>query len=759
MAALPTTPTINHDTSSISIPSTPTGTPLAPGVQQRLILKQTAIDTWSLKEQLGLASAVLRSGDQNWVSVSRQMKPFSEDGRPPDWFSQKNCALQYNLLLGKVDTPRRKRGEKAVESVETPGEAIVRRLTSDRIKELRKVLEAETAELMRIEDECSLLNDENISVEKLREIELEIEKEEKEEAAKKQAHEQWLKDREEKKQAIQAALKAHSSKLPLKGAAAAAVMQAGAARRASSQSERSSFSDVDSPQPATQSTPSQPSVQDISSPVKKEEEISEPVEKKIEQPKITDESLPKSPKPVPQKTDESSSESQTEKETQVVKMEEEEAQSVEVEKEDKTPEESKETPSVAEKEQKVEEEPVINTENKIENDKTEEEAQNTVTEIKEEVEVSQEPEKESEEKTDDTPKEESAPQEPEPMETSDPLPPPPPASDPVSEPEESTPAPTKVKEEVDDEVDDEIIIKKVVETPKEVENKKTPPTTPTAMPKPMRTKKISEIVSEEEESVEDTSAKSKRDKRVKKLSERSEDTEESPGPPAAPSRATRRSKKMDSISENTPSEKEETLTGVENKRLSRIKETEGVTRGRRGSGTTANTSRSSSPVGSGDESEADQTPNRASRSRKKSGRPGNAGPETDSAPTSPSPGNVTPQETSSIDDPEVDEWKKSAFNIINDLKSHKFADKIFPILSQSSAETDVKPIVLKEMDLSIMKKNVETNVIKTNAELHHAIHLLFLNLVMSFGSDTEVCEKLIFYLSIFLGILHLILYF
>ncbi len=91
------------------------------------MLKQTPIDVWSLREQLGLASAVLRSGDQNWVSVSRQMKPFSEEGRPHDWFSQKNCALQYNLLLEKVDTPRRKRGDK-MEATETPGQAIVRRL-------------------------------------------------------------------------------------------------------------------------------------------------------------------------------------------------------------------------------------------------------------------------------------------------------------------------------------------------------------------------------------------------------------------------------------------------------------------------------------------------------------------------------------------------------------------------------------------------------------------------------------------------------
>ena len=98
-----------------------------PASSSRLQLKQTPIDVWSLREQLGLASAVLRSGDQNWVSVSRQMKPFSEEGRPNDWFSQKNCALQYNLLLEKVDTPRRKRSDKS-EVTETPGEAIVRLL-------------------------------------------------------------------------------------------------------------------------------------------------------------------------------------------------------------------------------------------------------------------------------------------------------------------------------------------------------------------------------------------------------------------------------------------------------------------------------------------------------------------------------------------------------------------------------------------------------------------------------------------------------
>ena len=42
------------------------------GVQLRLSLKRTPIDTWSLREQLTLASAVLKSGDQNWVTGVHQ---------------------------------------------------------------------------------------------------------------------------------------------------------------------------------------------------------------------------------------------------------------------------------------------------------------------------------------------------------------------------------------------------------------------------------------------------------------------------------------------------------------------------------------------------------------------------------------------------------------------------------------------------------------------------------------------------------------
>ena len=105
------------------------------GVQQRLNLKRTPIDTWSLREQLTLASSVLKSGDQNWVTVSRMMKQFAEPGRPHDWINQKTCAAQYNLLEERFDIKRPKRGEK-IEAGESPMELIVKKLSQERIDEL-----------------------------------------------------------------------------------------------------------------------------------------------------------------------------------------------------------------------------------------------------------------------------------------------------------------------------------------------------------------------------------------------------------------------------------------------------------------------------------------------------------------------------------------------------------------------------------------------------------------------------------------------
>ncbi|XP_043925432.1 bromodomain-containing protein 8 isoform X3 [Protopterus annectens] len=113
-------------------------------------------EPWSIREKLCLASSVMRSGDQNWVSVSRAIKPFAEPGRPPDWFSQKHCASQYSELLETTETPKRKRGEKG-EVVETVEDVIVRKLTAERIEELKKFIKESQERYRKLKKEVELI--------------------------------------------------------------------------------------------------------------------------------------------------------------------------------------------------------------------------------------------------------------------------------------------------------------------------------------------------------------------------------------------------------------------------------------------------------------------------------------------------------------------------------------------------------------------------------------------------------------------------
>lgn len=124
-------------------------------IQERLQRKREPLDKWSTREQLCLASAVVRSGDQNWMSVSRALKPFGEPNRPSDWFNQKNCAAQYGALLENVETPKRKKRAEMV--IETPAEIILRKLSNERREELRRLLAEEKAEYLKLQEEMALL--------------------------------------------------------------------------------------------------------------------------------------------------------------------------------------------------------------------------------------------------------------------------------------------------------------------------------------------------------------------------------------------------------------------------------------------------------------------------------------------------------------------------------------------------------------------------------------------------------------------------
>ncbi|XP_027624639.1 bromodomain-containing protein 8 [Tupaia chinensis] len=129
---------------------------MATGSGKHKLLSTGPTEPWSIREKLCLASSVMRSGDQNWVSVSRAIKPFAEPGRPPDWFSQKHCASQYSELLETTETPKRKRGEKG-EVVETVEDVIVRKLTAERVEELKKVIKETQERYRRLKRDAELI--------------------------------------------------------------------------------------------------------------------------------------------------------------------------------------------------------------------------------------------------------------------------------------------------------------------------------------------------------------------------------------------------------------------------------------------------------------------------------------------------------------------------------------------------------------------------------------------------------------------------
>ncbi|XP_073476535.1 bromodomain-containing protein 8 isoform X3 [Aquarana catesbeiana] len=129
---------------------------MAAGIGKHKLLNAGPTEPWSVREKLCLASSVMRSGDQNWVSVSRAIKPFAEPGRPPDWFSQKHCASQYSELLETTETPKRKRGERG-EVVETIEDVIVRKLTAERIEELKKLIKDTQEKYRKLKKEAELI--------------------------------------------------------------------------------------------------------------------------------------------------------------------------------------------------------------------------------------------------------------------------------------------------------------------------------------------------------------------------------------------------------------------------------------------------------------------------------------------------------------------------------------------------------------------------------------------------------------------------
>ncbi|RZC32778.1 hypothetical protein BDFB_007554, partial [Asbolus verrucosus] len=173
-------------------------------IEERLQIKREPLDKWSIREQLCLA--VARNSDQNLTSVSRALKPFGEPNRPTDWFHQKNCAAQYGALLANVETPKRKKRTSSVEvAIETPAEIILRKLLNERKAELKKLLAEEKAEYLKLQKDMTMLQSGNVKEEQLDIWCKEIDEEEQRKEQEAMAHEQWLRERELRKQEIERA--------------------------------------------------------------------------------------------------------------------------------------------------------------------------------------------------------------------------------------------------------------------------------------------------------------------------------------------------------------------------------------------------------------------------------------------------------------------------------------------------------------------------------------------------------------------------
>ncbi|KAI8045361.1 bromodomain-containing protein 8 [Drosophila gunungcola] len=193
---------------------------MSAGVQERLQLSRTPLDTWSKREQLILASAVSCSGDQNWISVSRTLRAICGNGnggggpssnnnssnRPADWFSQKNCAVQYGNLLESVEATKRKKrssessaGVSSPATVETPTELLLRRLTEERQAEIKAQMRHDQETYRRIQREIDSLQSDAVTEQELQDMWLEIEKEQETRRIEEMKMENRMREREQRK--------------------------------------------------------------------------------------------------------------------------------------------------------------------------------------------------------------------------------------------------------------------------------------------------------------------------------------------------------------------------------------------------------------------------------------------------------------------------------------------------------------------------------------------------------------------------------
>ncbi|KAG1139891.1 hypothetical protein G6F37_001112 [Rhizopus arrhizus] len=93
---------------------------------------------WTVLEKLLLSQAVYKYGEDNWFQIARNLKHHALLDRPSDYFNQKNCSLQYYLMIEDMDKEKR---QQSLMMQDMPVVVrLARQLYSQRLEELKKAI-------------------------------------------------------------------------------------------------------------------------------------------------------------------------------------------------------------------------------------------------------------------------------------------------------------------------------------------------------------------------------------------------------------------------------------------------------------------------------------------------------------------------------------------------------------------------------------------------------------------------------------------
>ncbi|KAG0176161.1 hypothetical protein DFQ29_006483 [Apophysomyces sp. BC1021] len=107
---------------------------------------------WTVLENLLLAQAVYKHGEENWALIARDLRHHAMLNRQSDFFNQKNCSLQYYLLIEELETEKRQ--TKIFATPEMPSVVkLARKFYTQRIDELKDAIKIDEEKFMNIVSE------------------------------------------------------------------------------------------------------------------------------------------------------------------------------------------------------------------------------------------------------------------------------------------------------------------------------------------------------------------------------------------------------------------------------------------------------------------------------------------------------------------------------------------------------------------------------------------------------------------------------